>query len=414
MATNFLFYFMFVLIVVFLVDMYCFKAITLFTKKMKLFYRTSFYITHWAISAIFLFGLLMVLVFPPTSQNSDGYGKFMMVLSLIYLVYLPRIIFALFHFIDDIIYSIVFITKKIKGNEITSRKLLISKIGLLASTLLLAVVIHGMIWGKFDYQVNAIEIRSNKIPIAFDGYKIALFSDFHAGSVEHQKDKVKLGFQKITNEKPNIILFSGDIVNHFSSELNGWNSVFQELQAPDGKVSILGNHDYGDYIEWPDSIEKQKDRQDMVAFQDSFGFKLLRNEHLVIHHNNDSLYIAGVENYGMPPFKRYGDLNKALMGIDTNACVILLSHEPKHWDEQVKFNPSVLLTLSGHTHAMQFGIDRNGFLWSPAQYFFKRWYGLYCESGSYLYVNRGFGFLAFPGRVGMRPEITIFTLKSIN
>lgn len=411
MATNFLFSFLIGLGLIFLIDIYCFKALTLLVKKMSTFIRTLSFIVYWSISAIFLFGILTVLIFPPTTQDALGYGKFMIVLSFLYLFYLPKTVFVFFHLLDDITSLIVFVIKRLNNKNEHSRKLLLSKFGVLVALFVMGAVIYGMIWGKFNYQVKQVEVKSNRIPLAFDGYRIALFSDFHAGSMEQHKEKVKVGFELLASQKPDVIFFAGDMVNHFSDELKGWNSVFYILNAPDGKFAVLGNHDYGDYIEWPDSLQKEVDRQKLIAYQDSFGFKVLKNEHVTIKRGGDSIYVAGVENFGMPPFKRYGNLSKALDGIDTSKCVLLLSHEPKHWDEEIKQNQSVVLTVSGHTHAMQMGIDWHGILWSPAQYVFKRWYGLYSESGSYLYVNRGFGYLAFPGRVGMSPEITIITLK---
>jgi hypothetical protein len=209
---------------------------------------------------------------------------------------------------------------------------------------------------------------------------------------------------------PDLLVFTGDMVNNFASEMNGWTHVFADMPARLGKYSILGNHDYGDYSEWPSDEAKQENLNLIIARQEEMGFRVLRNEHFRISENGSSIYLAGMEHWGNPPFPQYGDLGRTLEGIPADAFTILLSHSPDHWSEQVINQTTIPLTLSGHTHGFQFGIEIGSFKVSPVRLLYKHWAGLYQEDSQYLYVNRGLGILAFPGRVGIWPEITLLEL----
>ena len=236
-------------------------------------------------------------------------------------------------------------------------------------------------------------------------------SDIHSGSFDNY-EAVKRGVDLANEQKSDLLLFTGDLVNNEAKEIEPWIELFATLDAPYGKYSIFGNHDYGDYIEWPSFEEKHKNLETLAAHHKTIGFNLLRNQHVVLEKDGEKFFLAGVENWGKPPFPQHGDINKALQGIENKDFTVLMSHDPSHWKAQVvEHSNKVHLTLSGHTHGMQFGIEIPGFKWSPVKFKYPEWAGSYEQNGKKLYVNRGFGFLGFPGRVGIWPEITVITLK---
>jgi len=269
--------------------------------------------------------------------------------------------------------------------------------------------IHGLTRGQYLYQVTETILHFDDLPPAFDGYRFAQISDIHAGTFDNP-EKVAKGIAKINALNPDLIVFTGDLVNYHPSEIEPYYGVFDKLEAPDGVLSVLGNHDYyqSNFVDKTQGnvyeFFKEQHRQT--------GFELLLDEHREIIKENQSIYILGVQNWGDPPFPQIGDLGKAAVGVPDNDFKILLSHDPTHWSRKVlSFSQKIHLTLSGHTHAMQFGINWGKIRWSPVSLRYKHWMGLYEEAGKYLYVNRGFGCLAFPGRVGMFPEISLFELR---
>lgn len=250
------------------------------------------------------------------------------------------------------------------------------------------------------------------LPSAFDGLKVVHISDIHAGSFDDLKE-VQKGVEMIQDLNPDLILFTGDLVNQDADEILPYMDLFQSLHAPLGKFSCLGNHDYGTYKKWNSEADLKNNLLKLFRYQQEMGFTLLNNKTAVIQQNNQEICIVGVENWGKPPFPQKGDLNKAIQNINPNAFKILMSHDPTHWEAKVLPHAvEFQLTLSGHTHGMQFGVEIPGIKWSPSKYIYKQWAGLYQSKNQYLYVNRGFGFLGFPGRVGIWPEITEITLRS--
>ena len=247
--------------------------------------------------------------------------------------------------------------------------------------------------------------------MAFDGFKVVQISDMHIGSFHGHENQVKKAIELVNEQKPDLILFTGDLVNNFTEELNGWIPILSNLKAKYGMYSILGNHDYGDYYEWENEAEKAKNLNDLKQAHKNIGFRLLLNENEKISINNSEIAIVGVENWGLPPFPQYGNLNAAMNGSAEMPFKILMSHDPSHWDAEVIEKTDIDLTLSGHTHGMQFGIEIGNIKWSPVKYKYPRWAGLYKDKDQYLYVNRGFGYIGFPGRVGMPPEITLIELE---
>jgi len=274
-------------------------------------------------------------------------------------------------------------------------------------------MIFGSIIGKRLIHVNYVTVRSQNIPPPFDGYKLIQLSDIHLGSFNHSKNLLIKSKQIIQNEKPDLILFTGDLVNNFSYETKGWRSYFKDLTAQIPAFSILGNHDYGNYTTWTDENEKEKNFREIVKAHSDFGFNILNNRNSKIKKGNDSIFIAGVENWGLPPFPQYANLDSAMLNIPGDAFVILLSHDPAHWESVVKYRDDINLTLAGHTHGFQWGITKAGIKFSFAWLARKNWGGLYEFGDSKLYVNTGFGAVAIPWRINMSPELTVITLKRI-
>ncbi|MCF8362831.1 MAG: metallophosphoesterase [Prolixibacteraceae bacterium] len=282
------------------------------------------------------------------------------------------------------------------------------------SALLLILIMYGTIWGFSNYKTHTVQFQHENIPEAFDGFKIVQISDMHLGTYGSIK-QVEKGLKLVKKQQADLIVFTGDMVNNISTEATPYVDVLKNITAPFGKYAILGNHDYAHYAGDLTELKMQTDTENLRKIIKQMGFEMLENEHEVIHKSNDSIILAGVENWGIAPFPQYGDLDKALKGLKNNNFVVLLSHDPSHWDKQVLQHPvDIALTLSGHTHGMQFGIELGGYKWSPVQYRYGKWAGLYQHNKKFLYVNRGFGGIGFPGRVGIRPEITVIELKSKN
>ncbi len=273
------------------------------------------------------------------------------------------------------------------------------------------VVLWGMLFGRFNFKVRRSEITYTDLPPAFDGYRIIHISDLHLGSLYGYQEKLRRAINLINNESPDLILFTGDLVNNLAEETEGWEDLLAGLYAPDGNYAILGNHDYGEYYDWPDEKAHQENMQKLIRAHENSGFALLLNRSVKISRNDEDIFLAGVENWGLPPFKQYGDLAKALQNIPDAGFTILLSHDPSHWDEEVTDRTGVHLTLSGHTHGMQFGIRIGKFRWSPIQIKYPRWVGFYQQGYQYLHVNPGLGYIGYAGRIGIPPEISLITLK---
>ena len=271
---------------------------------------------------------------------------------------------------------------------------------------------HGIFRGRHNYRVINYELEFDDLPEEFDGYKITHISDIHPGSLQ-KNNKVQYAVDLINEQNSELVLFTGDFVNNKANELNNWKDVFSKIKSKDGKYSVLGNHDYGDYVSWESDEEKKKNFSDLLKFQEEMGFKLLLNENVKIGSLNQTISLIGVENWGKGGFKKSGDIDKACKGLSKNDFKIVMSHDPSHWDKILRnHNTFFQLTLSGHTHGMQFGIEIPGKIkWSPVKWAYKYWAGLYNENNQFLNVNRGFGVLGFPGRVGIWPEISVIKLK---
>ena len=297
------------------------------------------------------------------------------------------------------------------GSRFISRFTFISRAALLIGGALTTGLVYGMS-NRYNYKLRRVRIPLKNLPEAFKGLKIVQISDIHSGSFD-DPSAVSQGVEAIMNEKPDLILFTGDLVNDRATEVVPYMDVFKKLKAPLGVYSVLGNHDYGDYVKWPSEEVKKKNLEELKQHQASLGWKLMMNEHVLLEREGQQIELVGIENWGARGFTKYGDMKKAVAGLEQQdlPVKILMSHDPSHWDAQVrKEYKDIDLTLSGHTHGMQFGIDIPGFKWSPVQYFYNEWAGLYKKENQYLYVNRGYGFIGYQGRLGILPEITSIEL----
>ena len=302
-----------------------------------------------------------------------------------------------------------FRTKKEK--VIPSRRRFVSLIGMGVAAIPFAGMIYGMLWGRYNYRVVKHTLYFDDLPEAFDGYRVVHISDIHSGSFDNA-EKVQYGIDMINAQQGDVIFFTGDLVNNKAEEMRPWIAHFKQLHAKDGVYSVLGNHDYGDYLQWDSPDEKAKNLETLKQIHQQLGFCLLNNESVFLSRGQQRIAVVGVENWGQGFIKK-GNLKQALSQVDKKDFKILLSHDPTHWQYEVLKDPNFIhLTLSGHTHGMQFGIEIPGVIkWSPAGWRYKYWGGVYKEKDRYINVNRGFGYLAFPGRVGMPPEITVIELK---
>jgi predicted MPP superfamily phosphohydrolase len=351
----------------------------------------------WSIAIIVSFVLLYI--WPFTSRNTQNYS-----VHLIYNVILSV------DFVFKIPLTLFFIIGVFSS---TRKKSVIYLMGFILSMAVSCSVIYGALLGKNELVVNNVELEFANLPKNYNGFKILQLSDIHLGNFLNSKKimhKVKLETDKIN---PDVILFTGDLVNNFSSELEGWDNVFQEITNNRDSYSILGNHDYGNYTNWKSETNKIENFNKIVSTQSTFGFKLLSNANVKLKSGNDSIYIIGVENWGHPPFPQYAKLEKAMNGIPENAFKILMSHDPSHWEEVIKKRNDISLTLSGHTHGFQWGIIKAGITFSLSYFARNDWGGLYKQNESYLYVNAGLGTVGIPWRINMPGELTIITLKRL-
>ena len=394
------------LAVITIVEFYTFQAIKTVTKNKVIRYGSL--LISFAVYINFL-----ITIF--TYSRSDGQTpQFQMAVGLLLTIIIPKLVIILVLFGEDMYRWIVKGISVISNGEtksLPSRRKFISQLALGLAAIPFASFIYGIIQGKYNYKVIKYSLTFDDLPEAFDGFTITQISDIHSGSFTN-KEKIQYGVDLINQQKSDIMLFTGDIVNNKADEMDDWIDVFDKLEAKEGKYSILGNHDYGDYMDWKNPEDKVKNFQDVKDIHQKIGFDLLLDEHRYLEKDGQKIALLGVENWGKG-FNQAGDLQKASKEIKKEDFKILMSHDPSHWEYKVKNDDfNYHLTLSGHTHGLQMGIEIPGWIkWSPSKYAYKQWAGLYEEAGRYVNVNRGFGYHAFPGRVGIWPEITVIELK---
>jgi uncharacterized protein len=292
------------------------------------------------------------------------------------------------------------------------QSLILPIIGLVAGFFPFFIIIYGIFRTLYRFKTYYVKVEFETLPKAFNNLRIVHISDLHLGSFNYRYHILERAIKSINELEPDLIFFTGDLVNNYAWELKGWDKVLKQLNSKIGKFSVLGNHDYGDYSRWRSESDKHKNFEHIKEFHNKIGFTLLLNDAKIIELENEQIAVVGVENWGKPPFKKYGKLKKSLQDADDVTFKMLLSHDPSHWTEEVLGKTDIAITFSGHTHGMQMGFHLKNRKWSPIKYKYKQWGGLYKEGNQYLYVNRGLGWLGFPGRIGMRPEITFLEFIS--
>ena len=383
------------------------------SEKLRKAVRRGYWIFFIAFNICFT-----VVVFQRFSTGeANNFMKWVMNLFLVFFV--TKLVFILVLFGEDLVragVALFRLAKRTFSETVTEGKLLpgrrkfVSQSALILASIPFAAFLYGMVKGKYQFTVHRQTLFFEDLPAAFDGFKITQLSDIHAGSFD-DPEAVQRGIDMAKAQKGDLFVFTGDLVNDHAPEVVPYIKRFGQLKAPFGQFSVLGNHDYGMYVQWPSEEAKAKNLQDVKKHHAEMGYRLLLDEAVTIQKGGDKISLVGVENWGKG-FIQIGNIDKALANVPKDAFKILLSHDPSHWEEIVKHHEkNVQLTLSGHTHGMQFGIETPLFKWSPAQYRYKTWAGLGEEFGRKLYVNRGFGFIGFSGRVGIWPEITVLELR---
>ena len=398
-----------------LLDLYVYQGVKVITHTLKPSTRAAIHATYWSLTcftvAVFLVYGLLKLGF----QNR--FFKYC-VIPLFFISYFAKLFASLFLLLDDItrvtrwsIYKLTAAAKlTLPSSTAISRSAFLAKAGMIAASVPVLTMGYGIISGAHDYRVRRVRVKLPHLPSAFHGLRIGQLSDIHSGSF-FNKTAVKGGVAMLLGERPDIIFFTGDLVNNRAEEVNEYIGIINKVKAPLGVYSTLGNHDYGDYITWPSASAKRKNFMAMCKAHQLLGWHLLLNKHKVITEGGEQLAVIGVENWGTGRFAKYGRLAQAYRGTEGVPVKLLLSHDPSHWDAEIrpKFR-DIDITFSGHTHGFQFGIEIGAFKWSPVQYRYKQWAGLYQTGKQYLYVNRGFGYIGYPGRIGILPELTILEL----
>jgi predicted MPP superfamily phosphohydrolase len=414
--SGFILAFLIIAAISLLLDWYAFNGVKTFTAGWKSARRRK--IVNWGYLVVSV-GVTLLLVVGigslSTARGMTPYHEWVLSIFLAFLI--AKIFFVLILLLGDIgrlFYGLINNLIKPKGKVIKpffpARRKFISEIAILVAAVPLTGLFYGMFKGKYDFKLHKQTLYFDDLPDAFDGFTITQVSDVHSGSFDNT-EAVQRGIDLAKAQKSDLFVFTGDLVNNAAWEIEPYMDHFSQLKAPYGQFSILGNHDYGDYIEWNSEEEKAANLEKLERHHKTLGYRLLMDENVVIEKGGQKISLIGVQNWGRG-FIQKGDLDKALNGVDKDAFKILLSHDPTHWEEKVRYHPTTIhLTLAGHTHGAQFGVEIPGFRWSPVKYRYLDWAGLVNEKNRYLYVNRGFGFLAFSGRLGIWPEITVITLR---
>lgn len=392
-----------------LIELYAFQAVrTVFRNR---WVAIAFEAVSLAMIAYIIYALLQF-------DRSVGQNKYSLAAAgLMLLLLVPKLVMTVILMAEDVVRITSAAFRSVTRQGITpaplpDRRRFLSMVALGLASVPFLGLLHGIFIGKYNFRIIRKQIFFDDLPDSFDGFTITHISDLHSGSFDNP-DKIRYAVDLINSTEPDLLLFTGDIVNSKAEEMDPWIDTFRTLSTPEfGKFSVLGNHDYGEYLRWDSEAAKIANFEAIKGLHDKIGFRLMLNEHHFIAKGSDRLALIGVENWGHN-FKKAGDFGKASAGVASTDFKILMTHDPSHWDLEIREHQmNVHLTLAGHTHGMQFGIEVPGWIkWSPVQYVYRQWAGLYNFAGRYLYVNRGFGFHAYPGRVGIWPEITVLELK---
>lgn len=409
-------YMTFVFFVLFflLVDIYLFQAVIAVSNDWSPLWKRIVRYGFW-VPTVLCVGALTWWMFGDTSRITSEMRNW--IFTGLFATYFSKIFGIVFVLADDLQRGVRWVisqfsdspAQNLPGKAITRSEFLV-KASLVATAIPFGTMAFGIISGAHDYRVRRVKVSLPNLPKEFDGLTIGQLSDIHAGSF-YNRVAVKGGVELMMKQKPDIIFFTGDLVNNQAIEMKDYVDVFDKLRAPLGVYSVTGNHDYGEYYKWPSDEARRKNFKDLIALHKTMDFQLLMNNNHLIREGGEAIAIIGNENWGGRGFSKYGRLHEAYKGTEEASVKLLLSHDPSHWDAQVRPEfPDIDIMFSGHTHGFQFGVELGDFKWSPSQYAYKQWAGLYREGNQYLYVNRGFGYLGYPGRIGMPPELTILEL----
>jgi uncharacterized protein len=414
MMVRFILFFILILAV----EFYFLQAVKTFSQDFSQNKKQIVLWTAYLFAAFSIIVALTAIVYPPTKWSVS----MRFISSAVFIILLCKILGISFLIIDDIIRLFRWVFSLFKGDAVSpeiqtegiSRLKFLSQVAITFTVIPAIGFLYGIVKGAYKYRVHNVKVPSSKIPEEFNGFKIVQLSDIHVGSFM-ENSHLNDAFDIVMKQNADLILFTGDLVNNVAEETEGYADIFKRLKAPHGVFSVLGNHDYGDYVEWESAQHKKDNLDKLKTLQASFGWRLLMNEHVSIEKNGQKIALLGIENWGgSHRFPKYGKMDLAHKDTSGYPYKILMSHDPSHWDAQVQPEyPDVDLTLSGHTHGMQLGIEIPGIKWSPAKWVYKNWAGLYKSGEQFLYVNRGLGFLGYPGRLGIWPEITVIELQRV-
>ena len=404
--------FIFLFVVLLAIDLYAFQAFRVIAQGWSATARNILTVAYWLVP---VFTLVLILVGTYTDFPNTNKTTFTILRTLVFIAYVSKFVVIPFLLIDDLRRAGSYVANRWLNVDTTfdaSRSRFLSQFGLLLGGLPLVTLTYGMVRNPYRYQLFRQKVKIEALPSELEGLRIVQISDIHSGSFTF-KDPVRDAIDLINGVNPDLVLFTGDLVNDRSDEMDAYMDVFDKIRARHGVFSVLGNHDYGDYAEWESPEAKRENLEKMKRIHGQLGWNLLMNENRKLDINGQEVAVIGVENYSTHPrFPTYGDLPQAHKGTEGAKLKLLLSHDPSHWQDQVTtMFQDIAITFSGHTHGFQFGVEIPGFFkWSPVQYIYKQWAGLYQEGKQYLYVNRGLGFIGYPGRVGILPEVTLLEL----
>jgi len=409
----------FLSVFILLTDLYAFRGIAALSQSMGGRQRLVIASVFWLVTLAGLIWMIWFMLSFKGFTYEESYRNISFFMGFFVLFYVPKLFFNAFQLINDITgivvkgISILFPASESVSNGAMkiSRSEFLLQVGIIVAAIPFLSIIWGIWKGRYNFKVSKLSLVFPNLPEAFNGTKILQISDFHIGSFAGNPEMVEKAIELINSQNADYILFTGDMVNNIASEVSDFLPILQKMKASKAMFSILGNHDYGEYYQWASKEQLQKNMEDLYDHHKSAGFRLLRNEGVKLQKDGEEIALIGVENWGLPPFPQYGDLGKSLESVKDVPFKILMSHDPSHWDAEVLNKTNIDLTLSGHTHGMQFAIRIPGWRWSPVKMKYPRWGGLYTEGSQHLYVNIGIGYIAFPGRVGTPPEITVIELK---
>ncbi|MBL0308331.1 MAG: metallophosphoesterase [Bacteroidetes bacterium] len=393
-----------------LIDYYAFQSVK--TAFQHLSFKGYLFAGYWTITIL---AVLSILTYRTIGYKFLPHGVGTFIGAFVAISVLSKVVMILFLLGEDMSRIVRFAISKFSASpssstDIITRSQFLNRLAIMTAAVPFGTLLYGIIANAYNYQLHRVKIRFTNLPEAFNGFRIVQLSDIHTGSFT-RTEPIQKAVETINRLNADVILFTGDLVNNTADEMEGYLSIFSKLQARLGVYSSTGNHDYGDYAQWSSKEAKEENFSRFIDVHRKLGWKLLMNEHHVFEKNGDKIALIGLENWGAGRWSKYGKFEKAYRGTEEIPFKIMMSHDPSNWDAKIRPNfPDIDLTLSGHTHGAQFGIESKWLKWSPSQWVYKQWAGLYQEGTQYLYVNRGFGFIGYPGRIGILPEITEITL----